>query len=307
MPRRTYEELTGEFDYIKRKYSASDGQIKILPGILADGTQVIGYCGEDELECGLTYLFRGYWTTHLKYGKQFAFHSFGISQPVGQRGTVAYLTRGPGIGTKRAQLIWEIYGQDALEAIRERPEEVAAKVKGLTTERAKEAAAYFQAHKDREIVTRDLEELLSGGSFPKRLIDKLIEKWGARAAELIRENAFVLVLFPGVGQGKADRLYLQLGGDPASPERLGWCCWAALHKDRDGSTWKPLEFGRMAIRKGVAGVDVRPSEGLDWAVEHHHIAARRDGQGKVWIAEGVRAVAESRLANQVHRAMVEGH
>ena len=305
MPRK-YEELTGEFDYIKRKYPAADGQFKILPGILLDGTQIVGYCGEDDFECGMTYLFRGYWQDDPRYGRQFFFHSFGVAQPVGQRGTVAYLTRGPGIGRKRAKLIWDLYGQDALDAIRERPEEVAAKVSGLTTDRAKEAAAYFKAHKDREIVTRDLEELLAGGGFPRRLIDKLIERWGARAAILIRENAYRLVLFSGVGYGKADKLYLQLGGRPDTPERLGWCCWSALHKDRSGSTWLPLEFGRQAISKGVAGVDAKPQDGIDWAVAEHHIAVRRDAAGRQWIAEGSKAAAEARLANQVHRAMVEG-
>lgn len=303
-PRRTHEELTGILDYEKNVFGRDDDRTVIA--ILECGTIVKGKAREGELETGLTYLFRGYWTNHPKYGKQFAFYSFGVSQPVGQRGTVAYLTRGPGIGRKRAARIWELYGQDALDAIRERPEEVAAKVKGFSTERAKEAAAYFQQHKDREIVTRDLEELLSGGSFPKRLIDKLIEKWGARAAELIRENAYVLVLFPGVGYGKADKLYLQLGGDPAAMERVGWCCWAALHKDRDGSTWRPLEFGTLAIRKGIAGVDAVPDEGIKWAVENNHVAIRKDGAGRLWIAEGVKARAELRLANQVHRAIVEG-
>jgi len=274
--------------------------------LLVDGTTVKGRAREDELESGLTYLFRGYWSEHPKYGKQFAFYSFGVAQPVGQRGTIAYLTRGPGIGRKRAQTIWELYGQGSLDAIRDRPKEVAAKVKGLTEEKATEAATYFQAHKDREIVTRDLEELLAGGHFPKRLIDRLIEKWGAKAAERIRANAYILMRFSGVGFGKADRLFLQLGGQPDTPERLGWCAWNALHKDRDGHTWRPLEFGRQAITKGVAGVDVVPQAGIDWAVERHHIAIRRDERGRVWIAEQERAVSEKRLASQVHKAIVEG-
>src|SRR5574343_789794 len=301
---RAYEELKAEFDYEKNVFGQDED--RTIVGVLADGSQVKGKAREGELESGLTYLFRGYWTEHLRFGKQFQFYSFGVAQPVGQRGTIAYLTRGPGIGRKRAQQLWELYGQDALEAIRERPEEVAAKVSGLTTEKAKEAAAYFQAHKDREIVTRDLEELLAGGGFPRRLIDKLIERWGAKAAERIRANAFCLVPFRGVGQGKADRLYLQLGGRPDSPERLGWCAWAALHKDREGHTWRPLEFGRQAITKGVAGVDVVPSVGLEWAAKEHHIAVRQNGDGRVWISEGERAGAERRLASEVHRAIVEG-
>lgn len=302
---KKHEELTGIFDYERNVFGQDDDRTVIAK--LDDGTVVKGKAREGELECGLTYLFRGFWTTHERWGPQFQFYSFGVAQPAGQRGTVAYLSRGPGIGRKRAVLLWEIYGEQALDAIRNSPEEVAAKVKGLTTERAREAAAYFQAHKDREIVTRDLEELLSGGHFPKRLIDKLIEKWGAKAAELIRENPYRLVLFSGVGYARADQLYLQLGGDPATAERAGWCCWSALHKDSSGSTWQPVEFAKAAIRKGVAvaGVEIDPKAGLEWAVEKRIIAVRRDEAGRAWVAEGRRAREEGRLANHVHRAITK--
>ena len=306
---RTYEELLGEFDYERNVFGKDDDR-KVV-AVLIDKTVVTGKAREDELESGLTYLFRGYWAEHPRYGKQFQFHSFGVAQPVGQRGTVSYLTRGPGIGRKRAQQIWEIYGQDALEAIRERPKEVAAKVKRLTEEQAREAATYFQTHKDREIVTRDLEELLAGGGFPKKLIEKLIEKWGAKAVELIRENPFRLMVFKNVGFGKADKLYLQLGGNPTTPERLGWCVHNALHKDREGHTWRPFEFGTQSIKQAVAGADTQPTFGIFtfgilWAKTYGHIHARIDEKGREWIAEGDRAATEAKLANQVHRALIEG-
>lgn len=301
---RDHEELRGEFSREQNVFGRDDDRTVV--GRLDDGTQVKGRAREGELETGVTYLFRGFWREHERFGRQFNFYTFGVAQPVGQRGTIAYLTRGPGIGRKRALQIWELYGQDALDAIRDRPEEVAAKVSGLTTEKAKEAAAYFQSHKDREIVTRDLEELLSGGGFPKRLIDKLIDRWGAKAAEKIKANAYELMVFRGVGHAKADRLYLQLGGRPDSPERLGWCAWNALHKDREGHTWRLADFGKQAIAKGVSGVDVVPNVGLAWARNAGHIAVRRNGDGRVWIAERERASAERRLASEVHRAMVEG-
>ena len=301
---KNYEEITGEFDYIKRQYAASDGQIKVLPGILIDGTQVVGYCREDELETGLTYLFMGLWK-ETKYGKQFNFHSFRLAQPSGKRGTIAYLQRGLGIGRKRAEQIWDLYGPGALEAIRSKPGDVAAAVKGLTPEKANEAAAYFQAHVALEATTKDLLELLTGLGTPRKLVEKLIEKWGATAAERIRDQPYLLMLFKSVGFGKADKLYLSLGRDPSTPERLGWAAWNAMHKDRDGSTWRPMEFGVAAIRQSIAGVDAKPDDGIAWAIEKGHIRLRKV-DGRTWIAEGERAAAETKLANQVHRAMVEG-
>ena len=299
-----HEELTGEFSFERNIFGVEDSRTII--GVLEDGTVIKGKAAEGELESGMTYLFRGVWTSHPRYGKQFAFYSFGIAQPAGQRGTVAYLQRGPGIGRKRALQIWELFGAGSLEAIRTRPEEVAAAVSGLTATKAKEAAAYFQSHVDREVVTRDLEELLSGGGFPKKLIEKLIERFGAKAAELVRENPYRLMSFHGVGYGKADKLYLALGGDPANPERLGWCAQHALASNREGNTWMLPSVASKAIEKSVSGVKVIAKDGIEWAVANKHIAMKKDEKGRVWIAEAGRAAAEAKLANHVWRAMVEG-
>jgi hypothetical protein len=298
-----YEELTGEFDFIKRQYAQGEEQVKILPGILVDGTQVVGVVREDELECGLTYTFGGYWQ-ESKYGKQFHFSSVRLAQPSGKRGTIEYLKRGPNIGTKRAIQIWNTFGPGALEAIREKPGEVAAAVKGLTTEMAESAAAYFKEHIALETTTKELLELLAGLGVPRNLIQKLIERYGMKAAENLRENPWLTMRFGGVGFNRADRLYLNLGKDPASKERMGWCAWNALHKDREGNTWRPMVFGVNSIRKGVTGANGTAETGIDWAIEEGNIVVKIDG-GVVWIAEKVRVEAEVKLANQVHRAIME--
>ena len=298
-----HEELTGEFSFERNIFGIEDSRTII--GTLEGGTVVKGRAREGELESGLTYLFRGNFTSHPKYGRQFQFYSFSISQPAGQRGTVAYLQRGPGIGRKRALAIWEKWGQDSLRKVREAPDEVAAAIAGITEQKAKEAAAYFQSHIDREIVMRDLEELLSGGGFPKKLIEKLIERFGAAAASLIRGNCYLLMAFSGVGFGKADKLYLSLGGDPTNPERLGWCAQHALASDREGNTWCQPRLAKVAIAKSVAGVEVVPQAGIEWAIEKKIIVKQVDEKGRTWIAEAGRAAAEARLANQVHRAIVE--
>lgn len=299
---RAYEELTGEMDYEKNVFGKDEDRSVI--GLLIDKTTIKGKAREGELETGLTYRFYGYWIEHPRYGKQFAFHSFILAQPSGKRGTVAYLQRGPGIGRKRAELIWEAFGPGSLDAIRMKPDDVAARVNGLTPTMAREAAVYFQSHVALEATTKDLLELLTGLGTPKKLVAKLIERYGAKAAEMVRANPWLLMGYHSVGYGRADRLYLQLGGNPAAPARLGWCIWNALHKDREGSSWRPIEFGRLAITKGVAGVDAKPQEGLDWAVGANHVVLREAG-GRLWISERDRNAAEKRLATEVHRAMVE--
>ncbi|MEN6507133.1 MAG: helix-hairpin-helix domain-containing protein [Planctomycetaceae bacterium] len=321
MPRRC-EELIAEFGYERNVFGREDDRSII--GVLDDGggedsntsgTVVKGKAREGELESGLTYRFYGYWTTHPKYGRQFAFQSFILAQPSGKQGTIAYLTRGPGIGPKRAAKLWDLYGSSALEVIRTDPARAAAECHGLTETKAREAAAYFQSHIAAEKTTQDLLELLSGMGTPRKLVDRLIERFGVKAAEKVKENPYSLIRFHGVGFGRSDRLYLQLGKDPAAPERLGWCAWHSLYSDRQGHTWLPVTVPERAIRDGVAGVQVdgvMMAGGLAWAIKAGHVAVRDEvveGGGcrvvRRWMADGAKAAAETRLANCVWRAMVE--
>ena len=300
---RKYKELTGEFSFERNVFG--QGEDRTIIGELADGTTVKGRAGEDELECGLTYRFLGYWTKHFKYGEQFAFDSFLIAQPSGQRGVVAYLSRAPHIKRQRALILWDLYGADAVKMVREQPDLVAAAVSGLTPDRAAEAANWFRAHKALEDTTTALLELLAGIGAPKKLIDKLIERFGANAAEVIREEPYKLIYFRGVGFLKADKLYLQLGKDPSNPERLGWCAWHTLHKDSEGHTWMPLGAAYKAIEKNITGTDAKPDAGLAWALEQKKIVLR-EVDGQKWIAEIERYDAEAKLASYIHRAIVEG-
>jgi exodeoxyribonuclease V alpha subunit len=140
MPPRKAVELTGEFDFERHVFGRGDARTII--GTLEDGTIVKGRAIEGRLETGMPYRFYGHWTEHPKYGKQFAFQSFTLVQPSGERGTIQYLQRGPGIGRKRAIAIWAAFGEEALEVVRTQPGRVAEAV-GLPEGKAIEAAAYF--------------------------------------------------------------------------------------------------------------------------------------------------------------------
>jgi len=75
--------------------------------------------------------------------------------------------------------------------------------------------------------------------------------------------------------------------------------------DREGNTWLRPIIASKAIEKSGSGVEVVPGKGIDWALEHKIIVSRIDAKGVAWIAEAGRAAAEAKLANHVHRAMVE--
>ena len=252
MPRKT-EELVGEFDYIKFQYAAAEGQIKVMPAVLADGTAVIGTVDEDFFEQGLTYLFSGHWAEHPKYGPQFTFTSVGIAQPKGEHGTRSYLMQIDGIGRARAAKIWDLFGADSLRTCREQPEVIAEQI-GIPIEAAQHVADYLTAHLQTEELNRALLEFgLSG-----RQVKWAIRQWGDAGPARIRDNAFILMECPGIGFLRADRLFLDSGATANRPS--GWpgargtnC--TATAKDRPGN--QPVLALRPCGRAWRTSISIR--------------------------------------------------
>jgi exodeoxyribonuclease V alpha subunit len=299
------EEITGIFDYERNVFGNAGADERTIIGTLDDGTTIKGRAKAGALETGLTYRLYGFWITHPKYGRQFAFQSFTVATPHGQRGTVAYLKRGPNIGTKRALAIWDAFGTNSLEVMRMKPEEVAAKVKGITLDSAKAAAVYFQRLAGLEAVTIELTELLCSRGFPRRLIEEAMGEWGNEAPAAIKANPWVLMKFRGVGFLLCDKLYLELGLPADAIQRQAYCIVHALTSDNEGNTWLSLEKCVDHLAKNIAGGEVRAEEAVAWGIEERLIVKRggEKGGGKVWLAEWGRASSELRVANAVHGAM----
>lgn len=294
-----HEELTGVFDWEKHVFQDSDPEARTIIGTLADDTVVKGRARRGALECGLTYRFLGHWTTHPRFGKQFAFSSFSPAMPAGERATVKYLTKGPGIGSARAQRIWNLFRERSLEVVRTEPERIAAEIEGMTPERAEAAAEYFRAHERLEKLTIEVNDLLSGKGFPRSLPDRVIREWGEDAPRIIREQVWPLMRFTGVGFLRTDALYLELGHDPAAIERQAYAVWHAMATDGNGHTWFPVTLAALVLNQtisnGRADADRAIAHGVDHGVLVH---ANRRGGG--WLAEPGKADAESRLAECIH-------
>lgn len=302
------EEITGVFDWERNVFQADDPTQRTIIGTLENGTTIKGRAPRGSLECGLTYRFLGQWTTHITYGKQFNFSSFAPAMPAGERATIRYLSKGPSIGRMRAQQLWNLYGEKALEVLRTAPARIAAEVDGLTPERAESAAEYFRQHERLENLIIEVNGLLDGRGFPRSLPDKTIREWGEDAPWVIRKRPYRLMQFTGVGFARADTLYLELGHDAAAVERQGYCIWYALSRDGDGHTWYSRRFAQQALSQSIAGGKARLDEALAWAAEHDLLATASHqpsaGDGE-WIAESGNAAAELRLAECVGRMVRE--
>lgn len=300
-PAKNSEELIGVFDYEKNVFGGNTDERTIV-GVLEDGIQVKGRAAAGKLEYGLTYCFSGYWHNHPAYGRQFVFANFRISTPNGERGTVSYLSKAGGIGKKRAQHIWNEFGSESLKIVREDPERIASAIKGMTLELAKAASAYFEANIAFEQTVIGLTDLLANRGFPKTIIEKIIEKYGAKSIEMIKAMPYILLRFRGVGFPTADKLYLDLGLDPSAIIRQSMCLWYAMQSDTQGHTWFPIDFCRAALEKSIGSCNVNPVEAMKFAIERG-MCVTCEVNGLTYAAVRVKAMQEDTILYRIKNAL----
>jgi exodeoxyribonuclease V alpha subunit len=82
----------------------------------------VGYLNEPH--DGEEYTLTGSWTTHAKYGKQFAITGYETHLPSSQVGLEQYLSSGliKGIGPSLAEKIVDAFGSDTLDVLNNHPE-----------------------------------------------------------------------------------------------------------------------------------------------------------------------------------------
>lgn len=298
------EELVGEFDWERNVFSDNDPERRTIVGLLIDGTVIKGKAKRGALQYGLTYRFSGRWTNHPKWGRQFHFNGVTLSQPAGQRGVTLYLSRAAGIGPAIAQAIWDAFGDESVRILREDPERVADTIPGLSVETAHNAAKMFALESAIESTMVELIGLLAKRGFPKTLPERCYAQWGASAPDVIRENPYALANFHGVGFLLCDRLYLELGGDPAAINRQGMCLWHAVRSNTEGHTWHRFDTIAQYLKQSISGADLAPEKALDWAVENNLLVTRTEA-GCLWVAEARLAAHESRIADCIRESEFE--
>lgn len=298
-----------------------------------------------ELRSQCEYRFFGLWKKHAKYGQRFAFDTFVFARPHSRSAVINYLQKCPHIGHATATAIWNQFGPDSVRVLRETPH-IVSDVLGIggrfSHEKATKAAAKLASMERLESCTMELMELLDGRKFRKTTVARAIKRWGNRAAQVIRDNPYLLMAFPDCGFQLCDAMYLDLGHDPARTKRQVLCAWHACVKDRGGNTWLPFaDISRHISDRIGAGAGeslsklANPERAIAVGSRHGIIATRRDcvacggmgevlepdlwgneGQsqlfpceacngtgGRLWVAEGRRARDEEFVARRVAEMM----
>lgn len=252
---------------------------------------------------GETYRLLGAYTNNPVHGRQFKASAFLPHASHDKRGVVKYLSSNcDGIAQGLATRIWEKYGSDAVRTLRDEPERVShdCQIDPLV---ALHASQDLDKIKQFEATTIDLHSLFAGRGLGASAVAACIRRWKLAASVLARKNPFGLLLagIPRAGFKTCDRLYLELGGDPAALKRQAIAGWDALDAAGTGSTWHPRGLFDRGIAKQVG-------EGKGDATAALRLATRRAfGIGPMvcsrgpWLAAPADAVAEAGLAECVRR------
>lgn len=267
---------------------------------LTDGKSVVVDAESKSFVRGQRYRFLGRWDEG-KRGPQFKASTYVRDNPHTKTAVVKYLGDVcEGVGSRLAEKLWNQYGPEAVQTLREKPEQVAADGV-MSADAAETAATDLRRYAHLEATRIDLFGLFAARGFPAKLVERAIAKWGVRAPHVVRSCPFRLLSarLPGCGWKRCDRMYLDMGKRPDSLKRQALAGWNALREDRTGSTWVAAEVVVAAIRAAVPNA-ADPVKAVKLGVRAGLFGVKRIGAER-WIAVGTHARAEQRVADSLAR------
>lgn len=171
-----------------------------------------------EVHQGTQVTFKGKWTFHPKFGRQFQATECIAKLPSSVIGIQKYLSSGliRGIGPKFAQRLVDYFGEKTLEIIDKDPEKL-LHVDGVGPQRMEAITKAWQEQKEISRVMVFLKSKDVSTSFAV----KIFKAYGNNSIEKIEQDPYRLVEdIWGIGFKSADKLALQLGLEKDSIKRI---------------------------------------------------------------------------------------
>lgn len=268
------------------RFDGSDGSF-VAVGSLADLT---------EQARGAFVALEGRWEEHAVHGRQFRCTGALHGSPRSLEGMQLYLASSgvKGVGPALAKRLVDHFGMRTPTVLSLEPQRV-AEVPGIGP---KKARAIQEAWR-RDEEGRALAMTLRGLGVSRRLVQKIRDRFGDRAAEVVQKRPYHLAeTISGIGFRTADALARQQGLPADAPERARAAVVYALEQEaQDGHCWT----GRDVLARRLEALSV-PTAGLDDAVDAAEGAGRvvveRNG---VWWAK--LHDAEELVARELGRAL----
>lgn len=160
----------------------------------------------------------GEWVVHPNFGQQLKVEILEEIKPATLEGIEKYLASGliKGIGPATAKKIVEKFGKDSLDIIELNPEKL-TEIEGIGSKKAEKIAESFKEQRQ----LREVMVFLQSYGITPGIGIKIFKKYGEETISVVKTNPYRLCdEVSGVGFKTADRIAVNLGVDPMSPDRV---------------------------------------------------------------------------------------
>ncbi len=195
-----------------------------------------------------------------KFGVQYAFTSYELTQPKTIAGIEKYLGSGliRGVGPITAKRIVETFGTDTLEIMEYAPEKLAS-IKGISEKKALEIGMSYREHKEVE----NTIILLQSYNISTNMALKIYNVYHEKTADIVKNNPYKLIEdIDGIGFTTADRIAKNIGipSDSTFRVRAGLIHVLKTSCEKNGNTYLPKN---MLFNEASKALDLSYEENTD--------------------------------------------
>ena len=174
-----------------------------------------------------------------KFGVQYAFTSYELTQPKTIAGMEKYLGSGliRGVGPITAKRIVETFGTDTLEILEYTPEKLSM-IKGISEKKALEIGMSYREHKE----VQNTIMFLQSYNISTNMSLKIYNVYHEKTADIVKSNPYKLIEdIDGIGFTTADRIAKNIGipSDSAFRVRAGLIHVLKMSCEKNGNTYLP--------------------------------------------------------------------
>ena len=195
-----------------------------------------------------------------KHGPEFQVEQWKEILPDTIEGIRGYLSSGllKCIGAKTADAIVAKFGVHSLEVLEHQPDRL-LEIRGITEERLEEIKTGYAESR----VMRELLLLLAPFKVTPGTAMKILEHFGMKGVELLRESPFRLCEMPGFGFRRVDEIVQKSGGDPHDPMRVQGALFFTIQEARGKDGHLYIEVTQL-LRKTLRLLNEDIPSKADW-------------------------------------------
>jgi exodeoxyribonuclease V alpha subunit len=228
---------------------------------------------------GATMEFRGSWTVHSKYGRQFQAAEAIEKKPATSAALEKYLGSGliKGVGPKTARKIVKHFGKNTLDVF-ETDIEKLTQVPGIAQKKLVMIRSAWIEHRS----IREVMMFLQSHGISTLFAVRIYKEYGDHAISFVQEDPYRLANdFYGIGFFSADKVALSIGLEQDSPRRIMAGIKHVLAASR--------QFGHCYLTQSQINARVKELLGLDLADQLSELLNQMENDGHLMVRHLVTA------------------